>query len=1200
MTKNKKLLSLTSVLLIICLALGAVVLTSSILGYGTNTDITKPNTNAVPTAYTPISEAEVVKDGRVSTTYSPEANQLANYPDHTLVAVSDASHLTTEVVSNASNYIYLTDNITVTGMSILGNFGGVFDGNGKTVIINIATTGEGNVGGIVNTLSGAIINTTFDVQTFTYGSAPTSSNNHIGIIAQTISATGLVENCHLELNYSSNNGGATNSSGPYLYSTSYYGKTSLRIVFFGGIAGTAETDSRISNTTVTNNAGGTAGFSLALWIQSQTWPSTSYINGYISAFVGWSTGCRLTNITYAGNGLTTVDADGTSRKGNSGLIHPVIGKCETEKTVVNGYNLAYTGEQKKLDNINDSFEATKLSRTKLGDNLTISNLYVLDSIGFTGAWLTQENGANGVSAVIYSSEVELYDMAGDDTVFKVKGNADNSPVWTISNNGAEIDGAYVDLYKLHAEEYAYVKSPLNLSNVGAIMANPTMYYVEKISGTASTYSVGDTYNTETSQYEASKIYDGHIPSGAINFAMDTNLASTEYYAGQESSANVGTYVYTLREEVKADFNSENVLFDVENRIVFRNAEFNINANLEWTVTPRPITLNVDNKNIVYGDELNNEIFTMSSVGELDPVGTANFNVLSVLNGETGYNGTTSAGTTFTVTVEVEMSDGNSNYDITLNQGTLTVIKRDVSINSTIAGRDYDNTAITQAYEYAEGVIVNGYDAILEVTVEWLQGEALLEQAPTNAGDYTLRYTFSDNGEIANYNNAVITYDFSINKRAIDIDYSATQGKWYTDGIAQTADYTVGGVNEEDTTLINSLTSIAYYTSPEHTDLADTSVPGIYYAVVTFAGADNYAASTYDITLEVSRIKLIAELLVDDSVVFTYGDNVNVSDSTEVFIMLDGGGSYNNISESDIYRFYTTMTDGAVNVMGNNAGDYSIYIAINEEYAHIFDLAEIEFAGNFSIIPADATITLNAEDKTSHTALENIANIDFNSYFVSEGVNGETPNTVITYIDAENNEVDEITAAGYYTVKASLNDSNYNAVSNSEYTFFVASGYQTYVDGDIKFELSLDKLTISTTKTKTFICLENSEEFISLDQPLVIDITAQTSYSFTVRMDIDYDLSLEGIDPFEVTYTLNEVDVLALINGFDLEKVKVSQLSTIEKVFAYADILVEASEDFNTAYTALRDAYTNKINAINSAITDVVDSASGIIAQGEEA
>lgn len=1199
MTKNKKLLSLTSVLLIICLALGAVVLTSSILGYGTNTDITKPNTNAVPTAYTPISEAEVVKDGRVSTTYSPEANQLANYPDHTLVAVSDASQLTTEVVSNASNYIYLTDNITVTGMSILGDFGGVFDGNGKTVTMDItAATNTWYSGGFVNTLSGAIINTTFDVVKYSNGVGNGSDSYH-GVIAYQLATTAIIDNIYVDLIYSPTAVGV-DTSGPYIWTDIMHEGGGVKAIYLAGIAGEALGGSIIRNSTVNNNAGN-AGFYATTWIANGYGlfgASKTYTNTYVSAFIGFSRGATLSNITYTGSGATTVSSDSGNKKENTAHLFGIVGNASGSSVTINGLNYAYTGAFTYGAGITTG-KSQQAMFVREG-TLSIANIYVAEKVGYTSK--VGIYGSSGkLSAVQYSDEVELVDMAGDDTVFKVKGNADNSPVWTISNNGAEVEGAYVDLYKLQADEYAYVKSPLNLSNVGAITTDtPTMYYVEKISGTASTYSVGDTYNTETTQYEASKVYDGHIPSGAINFAMDTNLASTEYYASQESSANVGTYVYTLREEVKADFNSENVLFDVENRIVFRNAEFNINANLEWTVTPRPITLNVDNKNIVYGDELNNEIFTMSSVGELDPVGTANFNVISVLNGETGYNGTTSAGTTFTVTVEVEMSDGNSNYDITLNQGTLTVIKRDVSINSTIADRDYDNTAITQSYEYAEGVIVNGYDAILEVTVEWLQGEALLEQAPTNAGDYTLRYTFLDNGEIANYNNAVITYDFSINKRAIDIDYSATQGKWYTDGIAQTADYAVGGVNEEDTTLINGLTSIAYYTSPEHTDLADTSVPGIYYAVVTFAGADNYAASTYDITLEVSRIKLIAELLVDDSVVFTYGDNVNVSDSTEVFIMLDGGGSYNNISESDIYRFYTTMTDGAVNVMGNNVGDYSIYIAINEEYAHIFDLAEIEFAGNFSIIPADATITLNSEDKTSHTALENIANIDFNSYFVSEGVNGETPNTVITYIDAENNEVDEITAAGYYTVKASLNDSNYNAVSNSEYTFFVAGGYQTYVDGDIKFELSLDKLTISTTKTKTFICLENSEEFISLDQPLVIDITAQASYSFTVRMDIDYDLSLEGIDPFEVTYDLNEVDVLALINGFDLEKVKVSQLSTMEKVFAYADILVEASEDFNTAYTALRDAYTNKINAINSAITDVVDSASGIIAQGEEA
>lgn len=1198
MTKNKKLLSLTSVLLIICLALGAVLLTSSLLGFSSNTDITNPNNNSVPTAYTPISEAEVVKDGRVSSTYSAEANKENLYPDHTLVAISDASQLTTEVVSNASNYIYLTDNITVTSIAILGDFGGVFDGNGKTVSMDItADTNTWYSGGFVNTLSGAIINTTFNVVKYSNGVGNGSDSYH-GVIAYQLAASAIIDNIYVDLIYSPTAVGV-NTAGPYIWTKTMHTGGGTKAVYLSGIAGQALAGSTIRNSTVNNDASN-AGFYATTWISNgHGWLNqTTYTNTYVSAFIGKSEGATMSNITYTGSGATTVSADSGNKKENTAHIFGIVGNAKESSVTINGLNYAYTGAFTNGAGITTGNKSQQAMFVREG-TLAIANIYVAENVGYTSK-VGIYNGSGKLSAVQYNSDdVELVDMAGDDTIFKVKGNADNSPVWTISNNGAEVEGAYTDLYKLQAGEYAYVKSPLNLANVGAITTDtPTMYYVQKISGTNSTYSVGDSYNATESKFEASKYYDGQIPSGGITFADETSLANIEYYESLDTSANVGTYVYTLKEDVKANFNSENVLFDTENRIVFRNADFNINANLEWTVTPRPVTLNVDNKDIVYGDELNNDIFTVSSIGELDPIGVVSLNAILVANGDVSYTTTTAAGDTFAVTAEVEISDGNDNYDITLNQGTLTVIKRDVAINSTIASRDYDNTAITQAYEYAEGVIVNGYDAILEVKVEWLQNDQVID-APTNAGDYTLRYTFSDNGEIANYNEAVISYDFSINKRAIDIDYSPTQGKWYTDGLPQTADYTVSGINDEDTAIINELTSIAYYTSLEHTDSIDTSLPGTYYAVVTFAGADNYLASSYEITMVVSKINLIAELMVDDSVVFTYGDDKDVSASTEVFIMSEGNGSYNNINESDIYSFYTTMTEGALNIMGNSVGDYSIYIAIKDEYKNIFELAEIEFAGNFSIIPADATITLNAEGKTSHTALDNIASIDFNSYFVSAGVNSETPEMAITFIGADNIEVNEITTAGYYTVKASLNDSNYNAVSNEEYTFFVAQGYQEYIEGDIKFELSLDKFTISTIKTKTFISV-NGEEFVSLAQPLVIDITAQAAYTFEVRMDIDYDLSLEGIDVFEVTYTLNETDVLTLINGFDLNNVKVSHLSTMEKVFTYAELLTEASADFNEAYTALQNARQNKINAINSAISDVVDSAAGIIAQGEEA
>lgn len=1195
MTKNKKLLSLTTIMLIICLALGAVVLTSM---FNSNTDIQQPqnpSVNAVPTDYTPISESDVVKDGRVSATYSPQAYRDANYPDHTMVAVPDIIELKKELaVATATTYLYLTDNIEITAtedISLLGDFEGVFDGNGKTVTMSIsAETNTWYSGGFVNTLSGAIINTTFDVVKYSNGVGNGSDSYH-GVIAYQLAASAIIDNIYVDLIYSPTAVGV-NTAGPYIWTKTMHTGGGVKAVYLSGIAGQALAGSTIRNSTV-NNRAGNAGFYATTWISNgHSWYNgTTYTNTYVSAFIGKSEGATLSNISYTGSGATTVSADSGNKKENTAHIFGIVGNASESSVTINGLNYAYTGAF-----VNGSGIITGSSQQAMfvrEGTLNISNIYVKDTVAYTSQ-NGMFNGSLKYPAVQYNADVELVDMAGANSIFKVTGNADSSPIWTISNNGAEVDGAHVDLYKLKAGETLYVKSPLNLGDVSGANATPTMYSVSKVNANVSTYT-GYKADAANPLYNNSKIYDGETPIGQLSFGMETTIANNNFYTTTDT--NVGTYQYNLDETL---FTDGNVLFDTVNKIVFTSEEgFDRTMQFECTITPRPISLTVDPQNIVYGNTADTVTYTVSvDEGSLLPIATPNFAVTSILNGNVEYDTTAVAGTEYAVIGEIIMPDGNDNYDITLTDGILTVIKRDIAITSTIADSDYNNAPITQEYSYNDGVIVNGYDAILEVNVEWLKDGQALETAPTNAGTYTLRYTINDNGEPANYNNNVFEYAFTINQIAIDIEYSPSQAKWYNGGAELSADYTVSGITEEDTALINAATSIAYYTDAEHTQLSGTAMPNTYYAVVTFAGTENYVANDYDITFVVNTIDVTTEAVVERD--FTYGEDVQVTDFTTVYVEISGNnGSLGELTPEDIFDFTTTMIDNGVGIMGNSVGSYEINVTVKEEYAAIITNS-FAYEGTYEIIPADATITLSADDKTSHTALADIANIDFNSYFVSEGVNGETPEMVITYIDAQENEINEITEAGYYTIKASLNDSNYNAVTNTEYTFFVASEYQTYTDGDIKFELSLDKLTISTEKTKTFISV-NGVDFISLeDQPLVIDITKpQAEYSFTVRMDIDYELSLEGIAPFAVTYSIKETDVLALINDFDLTNVKVSHLSTMERVFVYAELITEASEDFNTAYTALMTAYQSKIEAINSAINDVIDSAAGVKAQSKE-
>lgn len=140
--------------------------------------------------------------------------------DTDVVKVGTLSELITAMSSNAN--ILLTSDIDATsGYTPVSAFGGVLDGNGHKITVNISSS-DTNVGGLCVTLTGVIKNLVLDGTVAGIGS---STSQMVGPFASTISG-GLISRCENRATVTSGNGTAggfiAQGSGSTRSSTVYY------------------------------------------------------------------------------------------------------------------------------------------------------------------------------------------------------------------------------------------------------------------------------------------------------------------------------------------------------------------------------------------------------------------------------------------------------------------------------------------------------------------------------------------------------------------------------------------------------------------------------------------------------------------------------------------------------------------------------------------------------------------------------------------------------------------------------------------------------------------------------------------------------------------------------------------------------------------------------------------------------------------
>ena len=365
------------------------------------------------------------------------------------------------------------------------------------------------------------------------------------------------------------------------------------------------------------------------------------------------------------------------------------------------------------------------------------------------------------------------------------------------------------------------------------------------------------------------------------------------------------------------------------------------ANL--TITPKPITLTVDNKTKVYGDK--DPEFT-ASYAEGDLAGKDNV----------PYSFEREAGETVE-TYEIKATASDPNYTIKVVPGTLTIEPKKITITA-------DNK--TMIYGNAE--------PILTATTVGLVGTDYIATTQTRVagkdiGEYTITTTVNEGQDIVkNYKIETLPGTLTINRRPVTVT-AADKGKVYGEADpALTA--TVDGLATGESTdkIIYTLSRAAGENVGEYT--------------ITPSGAAEQG--NYAVAYETGTLTIVPE----DAVVVTitaHGDSFKYDG-----IEKDLSG-YDVTTNNSLYTEADFTFTGSSELKGKNVGTYRTNMKASDfanANANFENVIFVVNNGTLNITPRSITLTsADGEKKYDSTALTNdTVTITGDEFVEGEGVN----------------------------------------------------------------------------------------------------------------------------------------------------------------------------------------------------------------------
>ena len=1076
----------------------------------------------------------------------------------------------------SGNYILMGD-IMVNSLDTSTVFSGILDGNGYTITVNGSyyNTGSFNAGGLFADVTGTIKNLKVEVEHFSVGVGSTGAH-YAGIICGQLYGNGTIENVKVTLNYSPDNNSTGSDCNHYMYS---YGDLSGTYdLILGGVAGLTNENATLRSITVENNAEG-QGFgartrvtSPSLWGTNTTGAAVGGVVGRAGSTAGTTT--VFENITYTGsaNSYIAVRADSTgSRNVSNGIAGILVGwvysninvngfniDWECSGTDENGWGLGIVetdsygtpgGGKILRHNINGTTTSgtlTGLLDSAGGGSISMSNVFISSDVTDVTAitWLWGNSGTAGGAVIYPSSKQVLFDKTREGHVI-ISGAY--SSVMGEENLifGARIGSSIAPLYdslivSSEAEKQTglYVSAQTGSVPFGDGNTNNVLEWVNPYYGTAQynsdsrvTASDEGTTAQYTYDYSQAQIYLDTYNGGSV---VTSALGYGYTYDG--AAVNVGEYEFSLNGEyIYQTADGTKYLAD-ETGGGFADIS-GFAESITVTVNPAVVTGTVSGDlTVTYGDSLSS--VTSGLVLDLqntyaDFAGVSGLDITATLQGGSGetYNTYSGAGSVF----DISVASISPNYDMSgvTSSATVTVAKRQVTGYVTVpSGAVYDGQAHEAGFFAYSGSAANNEDISKLLTYTYVGENGAVE--PINAGSYTVTAAFAEGANYefaASEDNVTSIASFEIAKA--DAVWDVEKNQFGYMGGDFSVSWNISGVNEQDSLQLREQVQAAW---------AEGSAPaaeGTYTYELTFAGNENYNASSVSVQYSVQKAQVSLFISAEADIDIEYGE--------EIDIKALGGGVFtvNGVkvtvtaqvslgAGTDIGDINITLSANASS--GSGVGEYMLtaYAENGENY----DVMAPAVIG-FDIVPKNAKISA-AEGAVTSKVYDGLSAENIQSLF--DDISGE--GLIITITNARGEAVESIVNAGEYTVSAAYASANYSGSGSVVFTVEKAdptpvilsvvrtgSGAEIVVEGgNAGVEYSLDK-GVNWAKLP-----ENGKINLSLEEKTsIIFRYAETDNILGIataqrEVALTYDALEENMDALPEELTFSDMDSWNQMSG----------------------------------------------------------------------
>ena len=594
---------------------------------------------------------------------------------------------------------------------------------------------------------------------------------------------------------------------------------------------------------------------------------------------------------------------------------------------------------------------------------------------------------------------------------------------------------------------------------------------------------------------------------------------------------------------------------------YDNGNYTVNfTNGTYTITQRAITVTVDNKESVYGNEIATLTGKVTSGSVLADDGTVY--ALSTTASNVGSYDITGTCT-------------NDNYSITFanTKGSYTVTKRAITVVIDDKTSVYGENLVSLTMRYAEGSLqlVGGQTLTQVVTLTKAQG--------TDAGTYAIAGSYTDGNYTVNFTNGTYT----ITQRAITVTVDNKESVYGNEIATLTGKVTSGSVLADDGTV--------YALSTTASNVGSYDITGT-------CTNDNYSITFANTKGSYTVTKRAITVVIDDKT-SVYGNNLETLTATTT----DGVANADGIATIVALTKDEGATVGTYDITGE---------CVNDNYTVTFT------NGTYTITKRDITVTVT-DVETDNTVTFEALTQKFR-WTVSQGniVDGDDLNVEVYLVIGET----EITAdnfratfcGGTHTLTARFDNDNYN-ISLQNGTLSVTLPRVTVVDVQTQYVYSGSAIVPFHWDTNISGKLPSADEYsfkatyyaaddVNRENPLqivnagdyvmVVSIVHTSAYQFAdeaqtefdihvAKKDISDSISFVGIE--DVLIITNEVFVSATADGYDVAiDVTLKRGETeVESVSVAGDYTATAVvNDVNytgskqRSFTAIADAYA-KLN-----------------------